>query len=280
MEEKNIENNQNIDSSNIFDEFIDDSNLIDEVDKIKKDENKDLFFYISKVWHILQVFFFIWLLTTLVVFSYIHFQKDTSLWNSNILDPFCPVFLWDIVNKDDYCSSVAYLKNQYTNDYWILKAEQNNSILAILEELYKVENFTKSKEVVFLADKSENKLKVLSILEEFDKLKNEFTKDKQKIQCSNIVIDKKTNNLSMNCISFSEWYEKNILGFDWTKESDTRKWTSLSMANSFINFIEKQSEIFDVVDRQKMFRSENALWNKTWFTNQTSFNLKLKYNIK
>jgi hypothetical protein len=57
--------------------------------------------------------------------------------------------------------------------------------LGIIEKLYEVENFTKSKEVIFLLDKSSNKLKVLSILEEFDNLKNQFDNlDKEKIQCS------------------------------------------------------------------------------------------------
>ncbi|MBT3728621.1 hypothetical protein HOF65_07990 [bacterium] len=43
------EENKEIDSSNIFDEFVDDSNLIDEVNKIKQERNKDIYFYLSKV---------------------------------------------------------------------------------------------------------------------------------------------------------------------------------------------------------------------------------------
>jgi hypothetical protein len=51
MEEKNNEINKKINSSNIFNEFIDDSSLIEEVDKLKRERNKDLFFYISKIGH-------------------------------------------------------------------------------------------------------------------------------------------------------------------------------------------------------------------------------------
>lgn len=280
MEEKNNEINKNIDSSNIFDEFIDDSNLIEEVDKIKKDENKDLFYYISKVWRILQSIFLFWLISTIMVFSYIHYQKDDTLWNSNILDPFCPVILWDITNKDSYCSSVAYLLKEYAADLALLKKSQNEDILGILEKLNRIKNFSKSKEVLFLADKSENKLAVLTILEKFDIMKNDFIKDKQKIQCNNIVIQSEDSTLSMSCVAYAEGFEKWILWFDWTKEGDTRKWTSLSLANSFLNYIEKQSKVFDIVERQKMFSSEDALWSKTGFSNQTSFTLKLKYNIK
>jgi hypothetical protein len=44
----------------------------------------------------------------------------------------------------------------------------------IVDNLYKIENFTKTKDVIFLKDKSNNKLKVLSILKEFDNLQYEF----------------------------------------------------------------------------------------------------------
>jgi hypothetical protein len=46
---KKVDNiNNEIDSSNIFDEFVDDSSLIEEVDKVKRDRNRDLFYYISR----------------------------------------------------------------------------------------------------------------------------------------------------------------------------------------------------------------------------------------
>ncbi|MDP2396330.1 MAG: hypothetical protein Q8S84_07930 [bacterium] len=62
---------------------------------------------------------------------------------------------------------------------------QIKGILGILEKLYEVENFTKTKEIIFLSDKSNNKLKVLEILEKFDNIKNQFNAvDKQKIQCN------------------------------------------------------------------------------------------------
>jgi hypothetical protein len=80
-----------------------------------------------------------------------------------------------------------------------------SEILTILEKLYRVENFVKSKDVLFLSDKSENKLAVLSILESFDDLKNEFNSvDKQKIQCSNISIDGVKKTLALNCIAYAE----------------------------------------------------------------------------
>jgi hypothetical protein len=58
------------------------------------------------------------------------------------------------------------------------------------------------------------------------------------------------------------------------------KWTSISIANSFLNYIEKQSTVFSIVNKQKVFRSETILWEKTNFTNKTQFNLVLNYNQK
>lgn len=272
--------NNDIDSSNIFDEFAENSTLIDEVDKIKKDRNKDLFYYFSKVGHIFQTIFIFWIIVIVILFSYITIQNDETFSNSNILDPFCFIFLWNIDPWTTYCSSISYVKNASDVKLANIKKTHLSSILGMLEKLYEVENFTKTKDVMFIADKSNNKLRVLSIIEEFDNLKNEFDKiDKQKIQCKNIIIDSKKSIISLNCFAYSAWFEKWLRWFDWTNEA-TLKWTSLSIANSFINFISNKSEIFSIIDRQKMFKSESIVWEKTDFTNKTTFTLKLNYNLK
>lgn len=272
--------NNNIDSSNIFDEFVDDTNLIEEVDKLKNEKNRDIFFYLSKAGHFFQISFFIILFLLVLLFSYIWIQNNEKLSNSNILDPICFLILWDIDNTDSYCSSVSYLKNKYTSDLKELEDDQSREILSILERLYEIENFTKTKEVIFLADKANNKLKILEILEEFDSLKNDFDKiDKQKIQCDSLIINSDKKTLEMDCISYSAWFEKGLRWFDGTTDS-TVKWTSLSVANSFLNYIEKESDVFNIIDRQKIFSSEVVLGQKTDFTNQTPFKLKLEYNLQ
>jgi hypothetical protein len=82
--------------------------------------------------------------------------------------------------------------------------QQVESILGILKRLDEVANFNNTNEVLFLLDKSQNKLKVLNILEKFDNLKNEFDKiDKQKIQCNSLIIDSKKEILSMDCTAYS-----------------------------------------------------------------------------
>jgi len=278
MEEKNNKVNQKIDSSNIFEEFVGDSNLIKEVDNIKKEKEKDLFFYISKAWHIFQTIFWVWLFIMIIIFSYIYIQNNDKLKNSNIMDPFCSIFLWDIKNEDMYCSSISSLNKTYLAKLDTLQIDQNKKILSILERLYNVKNFLKSKEIIFLVDKSENKLQTLTILEKFDDMKNEFNVEKEKIQCNSLVIDSEKNLLTMNCESYSQWYEKWLRWLDWTTDNPL-KWSSLSQANSFLNFIVKTSKDFEIIDRQKMFKEESVLWTKTGFTSKTPFTLKLKYNL-
>jgi hypothetical protein len=82
----------------------------------------------------------------------------------------------------------------------------------------------------------------------------------------------------MNCESYSQWYEKWLRWLDWTTDNPL-KWSSLSQANSFLNFIVKTSKDFEIIDRQKMFKEESVLWTKTGFTSKTPFTLKLKYNL-
>lgn len=280
MQDKKTELNKGIDTSNIFDDFSQNSSLVEEVDKLKKENNKDKFYYLSKSAHFLQTIFWILIFILIILFSYIYIQNNENISDSNVLDPLCYLFIWDIKKEDTFCSSIAALNNKYKNKLDTVQKSQVTDILSILEKLYEIENFTKTKEVIFLADKSNNKLKVLDILEKFDNIKNDFDKiDKQKIQCNWLSIEASKNTLSMTCTAYSAWYERWFKWYD-AEVDNSIKWTSLSIANSFLNFITKKSEIFTIVDRQKIFKSESILWEKTDFTNKTSFNLKLKYNLQ
>jgi len=279
MNNENIENNKEIITSNIFDDFGQDSNLIEEVDRLKKEGSRDKFYYISKWAYVLQTIFWFSVLIYIALYSYIYIQKNENIKDSSMLDPLCFIFLWGIINEDTYCSSISSLNTTYANKSAELKNAQAKSIMDILEQLYKVENFSESKEVIFLWDKSKNKLKVLEILEKFDSLKNSFVEiDKAKVQCSSLVIDSSSKTLSMNCVAFSAWYEKWLKWFDAKLQSDVRG-TSISLANSFLNYITKTSRDFIIIDRQKIFKLDSVVWDETDFTNKTNFTLKLKYNL-
>ncbi|MBT3727037.1 hypothetical protein HOG21_05120 [bacterium] len=86
------ENLDNLDSSNIFNDFIDDENLIKEVEQIKTEEEKDLFYYILKISSFLQFLFWLLLVSSIVLFLYIQIQNNAELSDNQLLDPFCFMF--------------------------------------------------------------------------------------------------------------------------------------------------------------------------------------------
>ena len=277
---KDNKDNVKIKSSNIFDDFVDDSSLLEEVDKIKKDRSKWVFYYLNKIWSFFQVIFWLLIIISSTLYWYMYVQNNTNINNNSLMDPVCKLFLADIDIWTQGCSSLIYVKNDIWNKTDLIKITQSRNILFVLEKLYEIENFTKTKDIIFLSDKSISKLKVLKILEEFDNLKVSFDRvDKEKIKCGWISIDWEKDILSLKCEAYSAWYEKNIKWFDWTNKSPL-KWTSISIANSFLNYISKQSNIFSIIDRQKKFISNEIIWTNTDFTQKTEFSLDLKYNIK
>lgn len=282
---ENIDIKDSDKTSNIFDDFNQDDSLLEEVNQIKQDRDRDIFYYLGKAWKILQILFVLLLLLFAIVYLYIYIQNKVFVGedkdNQQILWPFCFVLLnW--VNYDwNSCTSISTLKVDYTKKLVDIKEKQKNEILSIIKKLYEIENFTKTNNVIFLRDETKWKLNVLKIIEDFDNLKNNFSKvDKQTIQCKWIKIDKKDKILSMRCSAYSAWYESWIRGFDGKDEQGSSlKWTSISIANSFLNYISLESKKFTIIDRQRLFKSDSVLWSKTGFTNKTDFTLKLKYNL-
>jgi hypothetical protein len=80
-------------------------------------------------------------------------------------------------------------------------------VITILEKTYEIDNIKNSKESIFIIDKNNNKNDPYTILNEFDRIKNEFTSiDKKKIQCNSIVIKGKI--FEARCSAFStSWYD-------------------------------------------------------------------------
>jgi len=92
-----------------------------------------------------------------------------------------------------------------------IKNDLFRGVLILLPEVYKSENFLNSKEVIFLIDKGETRLRPLKILSLFDDLKNEFEAiDKSKISCNNISIDENFI-FSTNCSVYSSAWESGIV---------------------------------------------------------------------
>jgi NifB/MoaA-like Fe-S oxidoreductase len=84
---------EEIDTSNIFEEFNDDSELKKEVKGMVDSQEKDIFYYLSIVGKFAQNTFWILLLLLAFLYGYIFIQENENIKDSNILDPFCVIFL-------------------------------------------------------------------------------------------------------------------------------------------------------------------------------------------
>jgi hypothetical protein len=271
--------------TNIFDDFINE-NSQEAKDLAKEKEAKNLYDYIAMVWKWLQTLFVIALITVAVLFWYVFIQNSESdtFANSQILDPFCFFITGDVraVNAS-YCSPVTYTKNSYEAKLRALKDEQARGILANLSVLYERENFLKWKDVSFIIEETRNRMRVIEILNRFDALKKEYLwTNKTKIQCGNMNLSGIDRTLEVTCDAYSQGYEGQIIWYTWDRNDTDVSWTSLSVANSFLNYIEKSSTDFTMIDRQRLFSIENVvgdIWNTTGYTNRTTFNFKLKINF-
>jgi hypothetical protein len=70
---------------------------------------------------------------------------------------------------------VSSLSNDYKSRTEKLKNDIVSSLSLLSEDIYAIDNFIYSKEITFLMDAKVNKLNILNILNDFDKLKNDFT---------------------------------------------------------------------------------------------------------
>lgn len=285
-----LDNSQwKIDSSNIFDDFSNDSSLIEDIKKSKEKESKNWYYYLFLLWKTLKFLFVISLILSALGLAYIYVQKNDSITDSSILDPFCfAIKSSEITLPTTYCSSISNIKKYYDWELLKLKENQTKGVLSNLITLYENENFLNSKDITFLTNESKNRLNVVKVIEEFDSLKKAFLwLEKNKIQCSKWNIDANNKTFEISCNAYSQSYENNwIVWYSWdpTKKDDYVSGTSISIANSFLNYLEKNATSFTIADRQKLFESESLLntselWIAAWFTKKTSFSVKLKFNF-
>lgn len=278
-------------SNDIFKELSWDLDFWKEKTDLNQDKVKDKEYYINLSLSILWVLNVILIIFMVLSFFYISIQKNTSYYSSSLIDPFCAVILWSYSDKNtwDYCSSVSALKQDYitkTNElknWFVLWIDKVKWLDDIFLDLYTLENFKSSKEWEFLTLNKLNKLKVVNILNDFDRLKNDFSAwDKKMVECKNIKITS-DNILTASCDIFSSSWETVdlqwglwIIWDSWNKK-DLIWWTSISTAASFLNFIEKNPTYnFQVISKQKIFSSDFA-WE--WpYVRKTKLELELKYN--
>ena len=265
----------NIDSTNIFDEFTNDEKLKEEVRITEFKQSRGSIYYLNSVsWFFkiinLLLIIFIWIF---YIYSYVQWNEEYE--KKSFLNPFCWILQNEKIDWD--CSSVSFELKTINPKIYEIEKKYYKSILWMVWDVYELSNFAFSKEVLFLLNKSDNRLKPLKIIKEFDDLKNKFESiNKNKLKCSNINILANWT-LSLDCDAFSsQWEEKEILWASWKIwDLDFVSGSSISYASSFINYIEKTSENFEVLDKPRKFSYESIVWNYG-FTRKTSFRLILK----
>lgn len=251
----------------------------------EKTTKKDKIYYLKLVSNILFYVNIVMFIFAIVFYSYIKIQNNPLNYSKTYIDPFCFLFLWDLENKNtwDYCSSVSALKKDFENKTNTLKQEIVDKLVKISTDLYAIENFVNTVEVNFLLSNNNNKLKIIDILNDFDRMKNDFTsKDKKIISCQNMKINN-DNIVDVNCSIYSTSWERIDNNWNWIiwvswDRSSMIEWTSISVAASFLNFIQKNSTYnFQLIQKPKTFISNIVIWE--WpYVKKTDVSLKLKYN--
>lgn len=267
-----------IDSTNIFDEFAVDDKLRAEIQEADKQNDKNGLFYLAKVGSLIQAFnllFFMWLT---LVGGYLYIQFDNELAEAWYLNPVCHYFLWEVWRTQETCSSVSYSLKDYKDK--IVKKEKwyFNKIKKQIPHVYALSHHIYSKEVLFLLKKTKYRLRPLQIFQQFDTLKNEFEPlNKGKIMCEDMVIQEWWI-VNISCAAYSADWGGKIIWESWNASDINKKeGTSVSVASSFINFLQKKSRYFTVVQKTKKLSFEDILGGQ-WYTRKTSFTLRLQFN--
>lgn len=269
--------NEEINSENIFDEFIDSQDSVNNSDITK---NKrwvyDYLKTLNFVFIFVNLLLFLFIITLLM---YNHFQSKEEKDNIAFLQPICNFLLGEVYTSWSDCYSVTSYLSEYQSKYQNLEKDTWASTVKLMSELYAINNFNYSKKVSFLLDKTNSRLKPLDILQSFDSIKREFTSsfERSNVSCSNIDISY-LNEVSMSCDVFSSDWDTSIIDLNsWVRSVLPWGGTSISRANSFINFIENHgSGLFVIKDKPDSFTSSPT--SDQWpYTRVTTIDMTLQY---
>lgn len=262
-------------SSNIFDELAWESK---EIDTIDEKSAKDIYYYMQKIWGFLKAVNIFLVVVIIFALFYVSFQKSSKDINLSLFDPICSVFLWSSAVDFPSCQGVNIALAKKNTQLEDIKKNQFLKVSNIIGDLYSLENFIYSKEVSFLLNRASYRVKPLEIIVAFDALKTSFEPlEKSKLKCLDANIWK-DNVLEITCEAYSSDWDKQIIWFSGDKVNSDVEGTAISIANSFINYIERSSSKFSVIDRQKVFTYDQVSGWQSAYTKKTTFVLKLAYN--
>lgn len=273
MSDNKTNTNSQIDSTNIFEDFASDAKLWKEVKTQEAKAAKDIFYYLKAFTGFFKILNLIAILGVCIFLLYSFLQNRDTLENYSFLSPICNVFLWEVGSDISWCYWLGAFSDKTKSDLTSLRKSQFDKVLPLFEHVYELDNFTNSKEVTFLLNKTESRLKPIQILADFDELKNKFEPiDKSKVQCFDIVISDDMT-LSARCEAYSSDWDSDIT----TVNNEKNSGTSISVASSFIDFIENaDGSDFKVISKQRVFDYNNVSGNGI-YTKKTDFDLNLKY---
>lgn len=266
----------NIDTSNIFEEFTSDDSLTSNLEDLEQEVKKDVYHYIRRLAGLFK-FFNVILFIILVSFTAYYFVQTTEkVEKFSFLNPVCEHLLWTEVFGDlADCYTIVGVKNLYQSEIQQEQERQVTTLTGMIPDVYAVDNFLYSDTVLFLSDRSKNRFKALKILSEFDVLKNTFESvNKNRISCSNIQLTA-PGWLSLSCDMFSTYRDDDIPGASrWGQQ--TISGTSLSFASSFLNFLQENASEFQISSPQQEFSVEPVVDNRPYIQ-KTRVDLDLIY---
>ncbi len=274
LSEENSPKND-IHAENIFDDFQQDQWEEDIQNPSKEEKLYDYLSYSSRFFTSLNI---ILLLTLLFAYTYIFIQTQEEKKTYNFLSPFCQVFLWDVYEKYAgwSCHNLYGSRQEVLNNIEIQKNTQGSNITPILSELYGLENFHSSKKVLFLLERSAERMRPLTILQEFDTLKNTYSPvDKSELQCYDIEFFDSTK-MRISCDAYSSDWDTAIAGLKNGVLLYNFEGSSITRASAFMDYIENADDSPFIL----LSKTENLSYSqsqKSPYTQKTSFQLELEY---
>lgn len=237
----------------------------------------------------------LWVVFLIGTYFFIKIQNDESYNGNASTDFFCFLLLWDLQVKNtslpngipnDHCLSISALKQQYVSAISVEKTNQVSLLDTVFVDLFTIENFNATREIVFLQDSKYSRLRALDIYNDFDILKNSFSRKSDTnmlLKCADIRITD-SYSFTTKCEVYSNWMtpddlgvSNGIIGALWSTQERDLAGSSISQAASFLNYIEKNPQYnFQILDPQTMFTTQES--DEPGFLYKTSFDLKLKYN--
>jgi len=267
-----------INTENIFDEFVESQDTAASLENEEK-EKKQLYDYL-KIGNYICMSLNILLFFAISIFAFYNFyQAKEEKENISVLQPVCKFLLWSTYNTWNECYSVTSMLQDYNDRISSLEEKTGDIMLNLMTEMYAINNFNYSKKITFLLDKTSSRLRPLNILNDFDTIKKEFTSsfERSNVTCSNINITD-SQEMTITCEVFSSDWDTSIIDLkDGVRSLLPWGWTSISRASSFINFIDNHSSwLFSVIEKPEEFSSSTTL-NEGPYTKVTVINLRLQY---